>query len=1409
MIADKLEVEAISDYFMESETMSTTTESSFENQDGRNRERREPEKKMKKLRSIKLSRMPSTRKGRSLSSQFRTKLSGYAARSEQSTPIEMSDASPNHINARSSSDAKEENFQVLPVTLTRQSSFKLLRSVSRKSSMKLRRPSMKKSSGGTDMKKKLKKSCRREVNSQDDQHYVIPSSEVNSSPHYLKATSSSDMKKEQLQESPCHSESSFDSSDTNGKQKLAYPGNKSTRVPRTSTLGPMRILAKMTSLKSNRTKKCSGISSISDPSIERATCSSTLKVSKPPDHVEIKPEGSGYDGTAVLNVCRYSYCSLHGHHHGNKPPLKRFVSMRRQVAKSQNQKSLKQDSQSSGKEKHSGNSKRGIKTEKRVFTGDLEVAFQQTTVGIREISSVPGKEGSDFVNLAENVPCESSCPNPSQLENLHQRNNPLKAEQQIPGTFQVFKDRSVDCSGIGTEQHKAISDTPQNGDHKSIHIVGHPIGGDVSSQEFGDPTQFDKVSLKPDKTMSTCNGRVPKDEEAHRDDDEDIDSSLNLEAYKGDSGNSIINLETVSTAGSCELPNGLSSSAPVTGMIEKPTSSSEEKNEDSDLDHGILQPAGSMAASTANTACRTEMENQKNFRFWKMIYQHMVTGLDAELETQKPLPGVNSEEQVENLHNAHEKNDSSQEISWTDQTISIDDHKASNRKLEFSQSDAIKLVQQAFDKILSEIPDHSSDDQSIASEKTSDQDFLLKKQDEGKEVGISTSSNSVEDRMVQDQGETQLQTDNKNASEEVKAAQMERKRSDKQMPNSWSNVKKIIILKRFVKSLEKVRNLKLRALRYLPKEKDPEAEKIQLRHKNMKGRKNAKEWMLDHALRQVISTLAPSQKRKVAMLVQAFETVIPQPENGDDMRFNAAASSPTTPVLAYNEPSVHNGDSSRKENGSEILAGKALYPKASSKDDQDQFSESHTAYQQITKASPESKETSMLSSCTEQPLHVAGSEMSGTAMKKEDTGAVDDNNGNEVLIVMDVQPKLVDPSLSEFEEPRLSDKSLTNDGAVRTSHEKKFPVNEKVIQRISKEENPTLNSEVRSEGSEFNKKKMDLESSDLINSADQHPGKPECPTKVEGAQPKYKILHSPLEQSESNFAADISKVERKKYVRLWYLIYKHMVSGSATENGSQPLQNVADEEVQGDNGNKHPIGHNADCQGSHAAGEDMRETYATDSQNIECHNTEIIKLVEEAIDEIPLPEIQDDTSDNLSVTTADVIPDQELPEKKHGEEEVRFISSSTDSDKENSEEAKNIRAELPSNLNSEEKILKSENIRTQKEAKRGTEEGNKSNKRVQKNWNNLKKLILLRRFVKALEKVKEFNPRGPRYLPLDPAPESEKVLLRQQNTEDRKNAEEWMLDYALRQVVAKLTPERKRRVGLLVEAFETVIPTIS
>ncbi|XP_057784804.1 uncharacterized protein LOC131002330 [Salvia miltiorrhiza] len=57
---------------------------------------------------------------------------------------------------------------------------------------------------------------------------------------------------------------------------------------------------------------------------------------------------------------------------------------------------------------------------------------------------------------------------------------------------------------------------------------------------------------------------------------------------------------------------------------------------------------------------------------------------------------------------------------------------------------------------------------------------------------------------------------------------------------------------------------------------------------------------------------------------------------------------------------------------------------------------------------------------------------------------------------------------------------------------------------------------------------------------------------------------------------------------------------------------------------------------------------------------------------------------------------------------------------------------------------------------------------------------------------------------LSPAePRAEKVNLRHQEVDARKNAEEWMVDFALRQAVTA----RQRKVALLVEAFERVVPT--
>lgn len=74
------------------------------------------------------------------------------------------------------------------------------------------------------------------------------------------------------------------------------------------------------------------------------------------------------------------------------------------------------------------------------------------------------------------------------------------------------------------------------------------------------------------------------------------------------------------------------------------------------------------------------------------------------------------------------------------------------------------------------------------------------------------------------------------------------------------------------------------------------------------------------------------------------------------------------------------------------------------------------------------------------------------------------------------------------------------------------------------------------------------------------------------------------------------------------------------------------------------------------------------------------------------------------------------------------------------------------------------------------------------------------------EDWKGFNPREPNYIQTSVELSSETVDLKHQDMDERKNAEEWMIDYALQHTVSKLVVERMKDVALLVEAFETTVP---
>ncbi|KAK6786423.1 hypothetical protein RDI58_014948 [Solanum bulbocastanum] len=77
---------------------------------------------------------------------------------------------------------------------------------------------------------------------------------------------------------------------------------------------------------------------------------------------------------------------------------------------------------------------------------------------------------------------------------------------------------------------------------------------------------------------------------------------------------------------------------------------------------------------------------------------------------------------------------------------------------------------------------------------------------------------------------------------------------------------------------------------------------------------------------------------------------------------------------------------------------------------------------------------------------------------------------------------------------------------------------------------------------------------------------------------------------------------------------------------------------------------------------------------------------------------------------------------------------------------------------------------------------NKVEKKETTHWRNLKRWIILQRFIKELEKLRKFNPRKPQYMQLEHDHEAEKKS------------------------ISQLAPTQKRKVGLLVITFENMVP---
>ncbi|KAL5059246.1 hypothetical protein RYX36_030850 [Vicia faba] len=1358
----------------------------------------ESKKKLRKVRSMKkLQRLSSRGRKPQYDHSLSIISSAGSESSQHQTPIEVTDASPNYMKATSSSHAKD-SFQIVQ-RLVRN------KTLTRMTTLKLKRSLTKKLSGKTEQKRKLKSSRS------------IKLATVKGS----KSTTG------------VHSES-IDGIDGENRESTSDAGSKPQRVlTRRLSLKPMRISAKKTNSKSKN-------SSV-DSSLHKATCSSAIKDSHFPDRVELPQEGSGSQGVSAVRVCPYTYCSLHGHRHGDLPPLKRFVSMRRRQLKTQ--KSAKKD----GRSKQIGNAKKATQKTKTVHNEDGSSHFQNEKNAARELPFKPHDTPPSTVNEGDTlVKGKNMEPDYEVLEKSFEQDvtttgvtygvqerdqkyikkwhlmykhavlsNAGKCENKLPFVGNEKEGREEDSKGNNSSYHNCSETDSDMDDEKKnvIELVQKafdeillPEVEDLSSDNHlksrGNETDeqlLEKSEGKIEERNTTTFAESPKEVQKMENKTKSwsrlkrvillkrfvkalekvrninsrrpgtLPSDANFEAEKvflnhqtaDERENSewmldyalqkvisklapaqkqrvtllIEAFETIRPIQDAE--NGPQSSAtvesqanPIQSLDASSNHSKEEinerkgfevtkseridkntaafkKNDESavveststdvvkftDFDIGILveevtaksknmesdhnvlqknfvQEEPKHGSSITGLAHGVQERDQKYIKKWHLMYKHAVLSNTSKCENKLPFVGNEKEGREED----NEGNNSS-----------CDNYSETDSDMDNEKKNVIELVQKAFDEILLPEADSIFSDDHSKSRSYGSEEVLLEK-----------SEGKVEER---------------NATTFKESPKEEQKMEDSK-PKSWSHLKKLILLKRFVKALEKARNINPRRPKQSPSDDNFEAENVVLNRQTAEERRKSEEWMLDYALQKVISKLAPAQRQRVRLLVEAFETVLPFQDAENRLQSSAGVESQENPVESLDASTNHSKEQVNEGRFS-LYSAKTLLGKVScSNDCTMEFSD---------KAS-------------EDPMHKLCNPFEPVELEEAPTNRIVD----------------------EVPEDLVSDLNTENT-SIRSASPERYCETKNVIgdnsEQFSLTKSLVLNGLVRSL------------KSNLVG--------PETPSNLldePTRDRKYMIEKDQPGTSKAPISAVVeseTQVEKQSNTGLWFMVYKHMVS-DITENNSKTLTDGPDEKESEYEGSI-TRGLSVSYESTPVNSPDMHfKDHVVADAEVELRQIEAIKMVEEAIDTI-LPDRQPLPVDN-TIDRTERMYSQGLNQK-------------------------------------EEKMESGNGIAKQQKEESISMEGDKPKQKLSRNWSNLKKFIMLRRFIKALEKVRKFNPRGPRYLPLEPDSEAEKVELRRQDMAERKGTEEWMLDYALRQVVSKLTPVRKRKVELLVEAFETVVPT--
>ncbi|XP_071719792.1 uncharacterized protein [Rutidosis leptorrhynchoides] len=621
---------------------------------------------------------------------------------------------------------------------------------------------------------------------------VSHNDEPRSTPNYMKSTSCFDARRER---SPTKTPTSTKSSKTNGGGLDS--GHKGSRT--TSSL-KMRALTKTPSFKPIRPSK--KVILCEDLDAQRATCSSTLKESKFPDYLQLNPGGTQLEGSSAMKICPYTYCSLNGHHAAPVPPLKCFLSAKRQA----------------------------IKTQKSFKLGCLSP--RQTK---------PVVKTNDIKEMAQEVDVERTRVTKEEEEEEEEEGGCGDLFIEINGS------RDFECSDIEWEEGYCSEKSKDDVCDEQIQKTGDKKLHSEFEELYDEKLQGELEELTDEKLHGELEELYVeklcrKLDELY--DEESVSSGAWTEEEEGDS-------ESDSSYQRTKINRKIKDQDLMNYDEFEVSSTDANANANEKMDE--LQ---SMDFSTGdeNITCSVDYWREETSQESKGIPEKSEDGNEKNRTTiiynfiQFNISIFVNGEKTENFETYKGFVD--------DTTMKIKDVS------EFMEEQGMSNVDDAAQNL-----DAFESQEIVPSEQLNANYFVVFKDDNLKEL-------DEEPAISSDKEQTNL-TDEVRFETDLKAGSLCQK-SDfvDEQPDLATNIRGPTRggTKR-QQEMDDSREFNPRGPNFLPEVEDPDAESVDLKHQDMDERKNAEEWMVDYALQQAVTTLAPVRKKKVALLVEAFEKV--------------------------------------------------------------------------------------------------------------------------------------------------------------------------------------------------------------------------------------------------------------------------------------------------------------------------------------------------------------------------------------------------------------------------------------------------------------------------------------------------------------------------------------------------------